>query len=204
MSNLTFVDVTLRDGNHSIRQQFTPEIAAKVARTAGDGGTGSYFYWATNEWSWFKNSGMINAQNLINDGLTTNCLNNGQTTWTYNQGVVLGGLTELYKTTGDTNYLVAAETIANAAIANLTSGGVYRRNPATGVAPTFPNSRGFSPSTWPASMTRTTSRPISIFCPPMPNRSGSTTATVPTNSGCSGPGRLTRPTPPAKVRRSCR
>ncbi len=31
MSKLTFVDVTLRDGNHSIRQQFTPEIAAKVA-----------------------------------------------------------------------------------------------------------------------------------------------------------------------------
>lgn len=31
MSKLTFVDVTLRDGNHSIRQQFTPEIVAKVA-----------------------------------------------------------------------------------------------------------------------------------------------------------------------------
>ena len=32
-------------------------------RTPGDGGTGSYFYWATNEWNWFLNSGMINAQN---------------------------------------------------------------------------------------------------------------------------------------------
>ncbi len=31
MSNLTFVDVTLRDGNHSLKQQFTPEIAGKVA-----------------------------------------------------------------------------------------------------------------------------------------------------------------------------
>jgi len=31
MSKLTVVDVTLRDGNHSIKQQFTPEIAAKVA-----------------------------------------------------------------------------------------------------------------------------------------------------------------------------
>jgi 4-hydroxy 2-oxovalerate aldolase len=31
MSKLTFVDVTLRDGNHSIKQQFTPAIAAKVA-----------------------------------------------------------------------------------------------------------------------------------------------------------------------------
>ena len=56
-------------------------------RTPGDGGTGSYFYWATNEWAWFKASGMINAQNLVNDGLN-GCANNGQTTWTYNQGVI--------------------------------------------------------------------------------------------------------------------
>lgn len=31
MTKLTVVDVTLRDGNHSIRQQFTPEMASKVA-----------------------------------------------------------------------------------------------------------------------------------------------------------------------------
>jgi predicted alpha-1,6-mannanase (GH76 family) len=111
-------------------------------RTPGDGGTGSYFYWATNEWSWFKNSGMINAQNLINDGLTTNCLNNGQTTWTYNQGVVLGGLTELFKTTGDTNYLVAAETIANAAIANLTSAGGVLEEPCNCSGPDVPEFKG--------------------------------------------------------------
>jgi predicted alpha-1,6-mannanase (GH76 family) len=111
-------------------------------RTPGDGGTGSYFYWATNEWSWFKNSGMINGQNLINDGLTTNCLNNGQTTWTYNQGVILGGLTELYKTTGDTNYLVAAETIANAAIANLTSAGGVLEEPCNCSGPDVPEFKG--------------------------------------------------------------
>ncbi|MGH7950492.1 MAG: glycoside hydrolase family 76 protein [Limisphaerales bacterium] len=90
-------------------------------RTSGDGGTGSYFYWATNEWDWFKNSGMINAQNLINDGLTTDCLNNEETTWSYNQGVILGGLTDLYKVTGDANYLTQAETIASAAISRLVS-----------------------------------------------------------------------------------
>jgi predicted alpha-1,6-mannanase (GH76 family) len=90
-------------------------------RTPGDGGTGSYFFWATNEWTWFKNSGMINGQYLINDGLTSDCLNNGYTTWTYNQGVILGGLTDLYKVTGDTTYLAYAQLIANAAIANLTS-----------------------------------------------------------------------------------
>lgn len=88
-------------------------------RTPGDSGTGSYFYWATNEWTWFKNSGMINTMNLVNDGLN-GCVNNGQTTWTYNQGVILGGLTDLYKSTGNSTYLTEAAAIANAAIAYLT------------------------------------------------------------------------------------
>jgi len=87
-------------------------------RTPGDGGSGSYFYWATNEWSWFQASGMINAQNLVNDGLN-GCVNNGQTTWTYNQGVILGGLTDLYKVTGNSSFLNQATAIANAAITSL-------------------------------------------------------------------------------------
>jgi hypothetical protein len=87
-------------------------------RTPGDGGTGSYFYWATDEWAWFQSSGLINSQNLINDGLD-GCVNNGETTWTYNQGVILGGLTDLYKVTGDTGYLTQAELIAHAAITTL-------------------------------------------------------------------------------------
>ncbi len=111
-------------------------------RTPGDGGTGSYFYWATNEWHWFQNSGMINAQNLINDGLTADCRNNGQTTWTYNQGVILGGLTELYKVTGDTNYLAEAETIANAAIAHLTSANGVLEEPCNCSGPDAPEFKG--------------------------------------------------------------
>jgi predicted alpha-1,6-mannanase (GH76 family) len=94
-------------------------------RTPGDGGTGSFFYWATNEWSWFSKSGMINAQNLINDGLT-NCLNNGKTTWTYNQGVILGGLVDLYKVTGNAAYLTQAETLATAATSTLVDNGVLQ------------------------------------------------------------------------------
>jgi predicted alpha-1,6-mannanase (GH76 family) len=91
-------------------------------RTPADGtGVGSYYYWATNEWTWFKASGMINSQNLINDGLN-GCVNNGQTTWTYNQGVILGGLTDLYKVTANASYLGEAVVIANAAIAHLTDG----------------------------------------------------------------------------------
>ena len=118
-------------------------LAARLhQRTPGDGGPGSYYDWATNEWSWFKNSGMINNQNLINDGLTRGCQNNGQTTWTYNQGVVIGGLTELYKITGDTNCLAEAETIANATIASLTSANGVLEEPGGGDGPDAPEFKG--------------------------------------------------------------
>jgi predicted alpha-1,6-mannanase (GH76 family) len=98
-------------------------------RTPGDGGPGSYFYWATNEWAWFKASGMINGQALINDGLNASCLNNGDTTWTYNQGVILGGLADLYKVTGDLTYINQATAIANATILNLVDGNGILREP---------------------------------------------------------------------------
>jgi predicted alpha-1,6-mannanase (GH76 family) len=90
-------------------------------RTPGDAGAGNYSYWATNEWTWFKASGMINSQNLVNDGLD-GCVNNGGTTWTYNQGVILGGLTDLYKVTGNSSYLTQAMAIASAAINHLVDG----------------------------------------------------------------------------------
>ena len=89
-------------------------------RTPRDGvGGGGYYVAALQEWSWFAGSGMINAQHLVNDGLNSSCQNNGQTTWTYNQGVIVGGLTELYKTSGSASYLTQAEAIANAAISTL-------------------------------------------------------------------------------------
>jgi hypothetical protein len=61
--------------------------------------------------------------------LDSSCQNNGQTTWTYNQGVILGGLTDLYKSTGDTNYLNQATAIADAAIATLVDASGVLREP---------------------------------------------------------------------------
>jgi predicted alpha-1,6-mannanase (GH76 family) len=82
-------------------------------------GSTPYLDWAQREWRWFKHSGMINVHNLINDGLNRACENNGRTTWTYNQGVLIGGLTELYRVTGDSNTLRQAVAIADAATATL-------------------------------------------------------------------------------------
>ena len=87
-------------------------------------GDTKYLHWAEAEWAWFRHSGMINSSHLINDGLTSDCKNNEATTWTYNQGVILAGLAELYEATKNPRQLIAAERIARAAISHLTVGGV--------------------------------------------------------------------------------
>jgi predicted alpha-1,6-mannanase (GH76 family) len=94
-------------------------VAARLhQRTAGGGG---YLDWALREWEWFSASGLIGPAGLINDGLTADCANNGGTTWTYNQGVIIGGLAALHEITGDGAYLGRAESIAAAVLRDLTA-----------------------------------------------------------------------------------
>jgi predicted alpha-1,6-mannanase (GH76 family) len=77
----------------------------------------SYLTWAERCWNWFDETGMQGPNGLINDGVDLNtCKNNGYPTWTYNQGVILGGLADLYRITGDENYLIRARGIANSAM----------------------------------------------------------------------------------------
>jgi len=78
-----------------------------------------YLDWAIKDWNWLYQSGMINADNLFNDGLDKNCNNNGETTWTYNQGVILAGLKELYVLTSNTTYLNEAHQLALASMSKL-------------------------------------------------------------------------------------
>jgi predicted alpha-1,6-mannanase (GH76 family) len=103
---------------NAITNELFLTLAAKLhQRTPGD--HGSYLTWAQREWDWFNSSGLIGASGLVNDGLTPACQNNGQTTWTYNQGVILGGLAAMFEITGDRDYLTQGESIANAALAQL-------------------------------------------------------------------------------------
>ena len=90
-------------------------------RTPGD--QGSYLNWAQREWEWFSSSGLIGPGGLVNDGLTAACQNNAGTTWTYNQGVILGGLAALFEITGDRGYLTQGESIAGAALSRLIAPG---------------------------------------------------------------------------------
>jgi glycosyl hydrolase family 76 len=73
-------------------------VAAHLAnRVADPDQQARYLSWAEQEWQWFSQSGLINSDNLINDGLNGNCENNHGTTWSYNRGVILAGLVELYR-----------------------------------------------------------------------------------------------------------
>jgi Glycosyl hydrolase family 76 len=90
-------------------------------------GDNKYLQAARDTWDWFDNSGMINSFNMINDGISSStCLNNGQTTWTYNQGVILGGLVNLARLTGDAKLLTRAFVLANATIVTLVSNGILQ------------------------------------------------------------------------------
>jgi predicted alpha-1,6-mannanase (GH76 family) len=84
-----------------------------------------YRTWALRAWDWFAAAGLIGAAGLVNDGLNTSCQNNGGSPWTYNQGVILGGLGALFDITGDSGYLEQGEAIADAALSQLcTPGGI--------------------------------------------------------------------------------
>jgi predicted alpha-1,6-mannanase (GH76 family) len=82
---------------------------------------------ATRGWVWLKKSGMLNTEGLFNDGLDSKCRyhrayppthdrNNQGMTWTYNQGIILSGLSGLYKFTGDEQFVVAAQKLIDSVL----------------------------------------------------------------------------------------
>ncbi|KAI1468153.1 glycoside hydrolase family 76 protein [Daldinia caldariorum] len=113
-------NIPSRTYHNAISNEIYLQLTAKLHNLIP--GDTTYLNHSLREWEWFKNSGMINSDNLINDGLTddASCVNNGMTTWTYNQGVILGGLVELYEATGDISYLDEAQQIADAVVNSAT------------------------------------------------------------------------------------
>lgn len=102
----------------SIANELFFEVAASLANRAGNDGT-DYQSYAKSELDWFLGSGLINSDNTINDGIViSSCKPNG-TVWSYNQGVILGGLVEMHKLTNDQSHLDTANRIAGGALAHL-------------------------------------------------------------------------------------
>ncbi|MGH3263674.1 MAG: glycoside hydrolase family 76 protein, partial [Trebonia sp.] len=106
-----------RDYKNAITNALFLVLAALLAARVP--GRREYRDWALREWEWLHASGMIGPSGLVNDGLTADCANNGAATWTYNQGVILGGLAALHELTGERAYLRHGEAIADAALRSL-------------------------------------------------------------------------------------
>ncbi|MBP0456335.1 glycoside hydrolase family 76 protein [Streptomyces montanisoli] len=82
---------------------------------------------ASTAWKWYVSSGLINSSGLVNDGLNTStCQNNGQTVYSYNQGLAIGAGVEVWRATHDASALAQARRLADAAIGSpaLTTGGI--------------------------------------------------------------------------------
>ena len=98
-----------------------------------------YKDWALTAWEWFDQTEMISHENnrrqimnLVNDGVDRNCKNNDGAIWTYNQGVIIGGLVNLWLIFENTEYLNIAINIANSTINNLTIDGILVEKPRSG------------------------------------------------------------------------
>ena len=78
--------------------------------------------WARRAWAWFSSAppdgvAMINAAGLVNDSPDSHGVNgNTAAIWSYNQGVLLRGLSDLTELTGDQAYRARAVAIADAFI----------------------------------------------------------------------------------------
>ncbi|MFI2378394.1 glycoside hydrolase family 76 protein [Streptomyces sp. NPDC018964] len=100
---------------------------------------------ATTAADWYLDSGLIDSSGLVNDGLTRDCANNGQTVWSYNQGLAIGGFTQLWRSTGETRYLDTARRLADAAMTSprLTRDGILTESCDVGAATCDDNQKQF-------------------------------------------------------------
>ena len=117
---------TDRNVKNAIANSLYIQLNAALAQRTGDA---AYRQRAQTGWSWFQSTGMVNGSNLVNDGVNlSTCRNNGDVTWTYNQGVLINALVQLNRLTGDANALATARRIGDALTAStyLNSGGIMR------------------------------------------------------------------------------
>ncbi|KAL9053864.1 MAG: hypothetical protein Q9162_004511 [Coniocarpon cinnabarinum] len=109
-----------QDKVNAIENELFVAVAAALA-IRDTNSTQAWTNWAQGGWEWFQKTGLINDQSLINDGLD-DCKNTGKDpALSYNQGVILGGLTDLATVTNDKSYIDEANKLAAASMGYLTS-----------------------------------------------------------------------------------
>jgi predicted alpha-1,6-mannanase (GH76 family) len=109
---------------NAIANELFISVAAALARRRDSEGQRDFLDWGSRAWAWFSSPppggvAMINAAGLVNDSPDSGGVNNNTASiWSYNQGVLLRGLSDLTAVTGDQAYRARAEEIADAFINN--------------------------------------------------------------------------------------
>lgn len=111
---------------NSVTNELFLVLAARLALITNNPEKKKYYTdWALKEWNWFSHSPMYNDTLWIADGLEKDCSchysNKTEGTYTYTQGLVLGGLTYLYKLTNNKQYLNIGKKLAHASMKNFSN-----------------------------------------------------------------------------------
>lgn len=100
-----------------------------AARLYESTGKASYRDWLEKNVAWYLQTGMVNRDIYqVEDGTTDDCRPNRGAHYTYNQGVAIAVLGEMYRLTKESSYLDLATQIADATIGTelVTEGGILR------------------------------------------------------------------------------
>lgn len=107
-------------GKSAVQNELFMLAALRLHQRGGGETLGkSYLEWAEATWDWFSKTGMLNEEYLVENGLNKQCEVSVGRHYTYNQGMILSALVELYTVKGDEKLLELAHNIARAAITNL-------------------------------------------------------------------------------------
>lgn len=107
-----------RTYKNAIPNELFLSVSARLANRSEGRERENYIQWADREWKWLQHSPMLEDDHLFSDGLDSSCHDNHRRKWSYNQGVVLGGLAELAQVPGHAQVMAQAEAIADAAMAH--------------------------------------------------------------------------------------
>jgi predicted alpha-1,6-mannanase (GH76 family) len=109
------------DGTQQSQINGNKTSATPFVSTSGPPAYATYENWALKTWSWFSdpNTGMFNPSGLVMDSPDNpNAAEASDKIWTYNQGVILSALSDMTQITGDIQYQLRAQQIADIFLSN--------------------------------------------------------------------------------------
>ena len=104
--------------DNAINNELFVDVAASLGNRVLDNQQ-YYTQYAVDNANWLLGAGLLSENNTFHDGFDLlDCSTEG-TVFTYNQGVIIGGLVELSKLTGNSSWLDSAASIAHGAVTTL-------------------------------------------------------------------------------------